>query len=238
MNPEMERMLEKVQKLFALANNEGATDAEAFNAAQRAREIMQKYNITMSDVEGFKGFEQSDVNVEKVKVLKKKPPNYASLLASAVAKLYDCKLVTNFVVQDEHDPTGYDRNACTFDWIGVNADPIVAKWAYKFLGSHGKRKCREAMYGVRDTAEYMFWYADSIYRRVEELKFTPQENALVPVKDVAIKDKISELYPRLSKGRPMKGEKFGRAGQAGAEEGKRVSLDRPLDEEQRGALSA
>lgn len=224
MDEQMEQMIEKVQKLFNLAQNAGS-DAEAFNAAQRAREIMQKYNLSMADVENFKGYEEDEVNIEWITILRNKIPDYASLLGMVCAKLYDCTCVQNRRDGEIH-----------IEFVGVNADPIVAKWAYKYLGSYGKRKCRENGYKQRETAQYMFWYAQALWERVAAMKFMPQENALVPLKDVAIKDRIKKEYPHATTSR-LKSQRYTEAGARGREDGKNVPINRPMETEERSSVS-
>ena len=48
---ENERVLEKVKKLLALANDRGATEGESQTALLMAQKIMAENNLTIKDVE-------------------------------------------------------------------------------------------------------------------------------------------------------------------------------------------
>lgn len=51
---EKTRILEKVVKCFALANDKGATEQEAASAAAMAQSLLEKYNLSQVDVKNLK----------------------------------------------------------------------------------------------------------------------------------------------------------------------------------------
>ena len=87
----MEKVFEKINKLFALAKRAG-TEAEAQNAALRARELLLKYNLSESDVPNP---EQSKKTVAR-NTLEAYSQKWMTLLASGIASYFRCKILKNW----------------------------------------------------------------------------------------------------------------------------------------------
>lgn len=82
MNQEQERIISRVKKLIALANDAGASEGERDNALRMAHATLGKYNLSMSQVNEH-GIERgSDCIMENSK--------WAIHVASAVGKLFFC----------------------------------------------------------------------------------------------------------------------------------------------------
>ena len=60
---EKEKIIEKIQKLLTLSRDRGATEAEAKNAAAHARKLLNKYDLSLSEVD-IKKSEIGDAHVD------------------------------------------------------------------------------------------------------------------------------------------------------------------------------
>ena len=122
MDAELKRIIKKIQKLYRLAANAGSEE-EAQNAAMHAREMLKKYDLTLSDVEGFT---EEHCAEEHFIIKKKYLPAHINLLANAMALLFQCQVIVwrNYQLNKK-------RQAVVF--IGVGADAIVASQTLEFL---------------------------------------------------------------------------------------------------------
>lgn len=84
---DLEKILRKIRKLFRLAESAG-TESEASNAAFHARELLAKYDLSMSDVGSFCDEECT----EEFFVFKRRSfPAYGHLLANAMCMMFNCQ---------------------------------------------------------------------------------------------------------------------------------------------------
>ena len=56
----MEKILDKVKKLLAVANNEAATEGERDNALRMAHNMLAKHNLAMADLDEHNKLEGRD----------------------------------------------------------------------------------------------------------------------------------------------------------------------------------
>jgi len=129
------KIIEKVKKLFALANN-NPSEEEAILAALKAQELMAKHNITNSDIEDelTKGDEKIfTAQYETGAGLKWKFP-----LATVIAKNFRCKT--------------FSYGARTIAFYGHETDAKIAKEVFEFLFTTGHKLANKEVY--RKTKEY------------------------------------------------------------------------------------
>lgn len=88
MNKDTNQVLEKVKKLFALANNKAASEGEVINALQKARKLMAEYHLSEKQLDS----EESKVVDTPFDTDTKTPSSNLSILAGALAKYFRCRL--------------------------------------------------------------------------------------------------------------------------------------------------
>jgi hypothetical protein len=114
---ELEKILEKVRKLLALAGN-NPNQHEATSAAEMAKRILNEYNLSLTDVE------LKEI-VEKVVVLETlKLENWKGLLGMLVAKTFDCHAYVS---------RRKDIGVIRIVFVGNKTDAEVAYYVYDYL---------------------------------------------------------------------------------------------------------
>lgn len=129
-----EKVIEKIRKCLALANN-NPSEEEAKAAALMAQKLLAKYNISLSDVEG------SDVSEEIVEetvwfkdCVKGVARAWKYQLAAIVGKNFRCKYFF------------YGKSAVAF--YGHKTDTQVAAEVFKYLFALGDRLANRVTYRV------------------------------------------------------------------------------------------
>jgi hypothetical protein len=82
MSPETLKVLDKVKKLFALANNEGAAEGERDNAMRMAQALLRKHGLDEKQL-GFAGMEQHEVGAVDM-------PKWCRITINSCAELFGC----------------------------------------------------------------------------------------------------------------------------------------------------
>jgi hypothetical protein len=163
-----QKILDRIANLLALANDKGATEAEAALAAQRAQELLLKYNLDTSAVSAqsskSKG-QQPDTTQRKVKmgVGKTIGFDWCLTLAAGIARTTQCAYV-------------YYASTREIVFVGSPMDIQVACGLYEFLLKQGlsiaerqyKAENLERIYGVFRKFRYgfMMGFADRIWNRL------------------------------------------------------------------------
>ena len=139
-NEKIEKILEKVKKLFALAGN-NPSEAEAQAAALRAQELIAKYNLTITDEEEKLEMSESsfETGVDK---------SWKYSLASVMEK--------NFRVKS------YWIGTRKVVFYGYKQDTEVAREVFQYLfkvcEKNARRECRKSyqMYGTERGVYYSY----------------------------------------------------------------------------------
>jgi Protein of unknown function (DUF2786) len=128
------KAISKVKKLLAMASQQ-ASPQEAELAAQRAAEILEKYNVNFAEVtieelrhgDGIVGEKvYANVNKGAAKVISE----WAQWLCTAVAEFYDCHAnVTDGTIKLGE----VDIKARMIEFIGYETDVRVCSWMYEYL---------------------------------------------------------------------------------------------------------
>lgn len=221
MDAELKRIIKKIQKLYRLAANAGSEE-EAQNAAMHARKMLEKYDLTLSDVEGFT---EESCAEEHFIIKNRYLPAHINLLANAMALLFQCQVIVwrNYRLNK-------NRQAVVF--IGVGADAIVASQTLEFLLQFATQKARERGIIRSYRNDYFYGFAHAVLTRVLKMRKNPdsaQENALVPLKNQAIDEYMGRNHPNLQNGKELRERKASFATLAGARDGQKASLDRPVE---------
>ena len=178
-----EKILEKIEKLLALAGN-NPSENEAISAALKAQELMAKYNIELADLEG----KSLDQNIVEETYTPKANCHYVRkwryTLSQIIAKNFCCKT--------------YSINRDAIAFYGYEKDAKIAVEVFKFLFETGNKlanryylKCKKEgrdTKGVLNT--YLVGFCDGIKEVLDK-----QCTALM----IVVPKEIEEAYTEHSK---------------------------------------
>jgi len=128
-----DKLIEKIQKLFALAGN-NPNEQEAQLAAAKAHELLVEHGLSMSEVEGHENGNTEFVE-EIVSIGTKKVPRWEGYLAVTVSERFYCKVIKMNKWKDG------DWNYY-YTFVGRPNDCRVASYTFEFLRSAAK-KCAD-----------------------------------------------------------------------------------------------
>lgn len=121
----VEKAIDKVRKLLAVANDKGATEAEAMTAALMAQKLMAKYDIDILDVEEKKTAEEIGEEVVDTTLKGHFSTKWKTQLATTIARNFRCKVYTN--------------GSNTVVFYGRKSDTKIAGDVFKFLFHTGTK---------------------------------------------------------------------------------------------------
>ena len=178
---DMNKMLDKVRKLLALAGN-NPSEKEAQAAALKAQELIAQYNLDLSQ-----GCEEK-VSYKLVQAVHSNNEGYRKALAGALAENFRCKAIMV-------------GNMVNFFGREADAEACVATFNYLYKVSHntGLRMEREA----RKNGESTHGVANSYWRGfITGIKdaLGEQSKALAIVVPEDVKDNFNKEFPNLCKG--------------------------------------
>lgn len=150
-----EEAVKKVQKLFALASDRGATEHEAANAAAHAQRLMLRFGIEQREVENRV---EAGPDVETVAEFKtNRKPVWKATLFSNVAWAFGCRGVCQHNGYWENEGV-YQRGknkgklrvtfvttSYTFELIGREHERAVARLTYEYLVGAVERIGKQAL---------------------------------------------------------------------------------------------
>lgn len=228
---EIKEIIKKVQKLYRLAEKAGSEE-EAQNAMLRAREILCKYNLSITDVNNFV---EEDCEQTIFVIKKNYVPAHCTILANAMCILFQCHCL-------HHQNYEQQRNRQGIIFIGVGADAVLAHQTFEFLLKFASRKARERKIDQDARNDYFYGFAHAIIQRALEIKKKiteiPQENALVPLKDGAIKQYLDQHYAdRTENSRRVRKRNFSNEMELGIEDGISANLNRQVENQKRKAIN-
>lgn len=112
---EKEKMIKRIQKLLTLSRDKGATEAEAKNAAGQARKLMNKYDLSLSEVD----IKKSEIGEAAINTGTVRPKFWMKTLGVAVANAFDCRI--------------FGRGYAHIVFLGTKVDVEVASYVYEYL---------------------------------------------------------------------------------------------------------
>jgi hypothetical protein len=225
MNEQRMRIIEKVQKLFALSNrNDSPEEAQA--AAAVARELLKKYDLNLSEVE----IKEKGSSLCAEHRIKQKGLNlhiWVKILLGAVSRGFSVKGMT----------AKGNRTAGIYPvlvLIGVEPDVTIAGQTFEYLHHFA------TTYDLRgkNTKENNDWrrgFACAIDKRFQEQKKqdarTARSHSLVLAKDAVIQDFLASKGYITRKGR--RGPRLNTESESfydGVRVGMNTPINRPVDE--------
>lgn len=178
---DMNKMLDKVRKLLALAGN-NPSEEEAKAAALKAQELIAQYNLDLSQ-----GCEEK-VSYKLVQAVHSNNEGYRKPLAVAIAENFRCKAIMV-------------GNMVNFFGRDADAEACAATFNYLYRVSHNlglklereARKRGESTHGVANS--YWRGFITGIQDALGE-----QSKALAIVVPEDVKDNFNKQFPNLRKG--------------------------------------
>lgn len=243
-----EAIIAKIRALMSKTIDAGATEAEAMAAMQKAYELLEKYQLSLSDLE-LKEEGAGETKYQFDEVVNK--------LAVAVAEFCDCIVL---VEEEKKEFVKPNRNRRTkketgeTEWryvqvakfIGAKTDAMFAEWLIKALAGfvHGEVLHQE-LFGGFTKSEAMDYEQGMIHRLNKRLRDEVEKRrnnvansnstALIPLKNVLIDEHLAKTfrkrptYGRSQHYRPNNASVYG----AGMAKGDTPALRRPIEREMR-----
>ena len=219
---ERERLLERVRKLFAMAQEVEASPHEAEIALRRCQSLMAKYGITEADLEtsafGSVGFQSG-----------RTLPMHVKYLAAAVARLHDVLFVTGAKGFAEFRGFEVDANVArlTLDYLLDAVERALA----------ARKRAGDFPAGRSAAYDYRVGFAIEVGKRADALAAEREKaeraagggtgTALaVRKREIVERECGGDLSTSSFRGR---GARDAAARAAGHDDGARVSLDRQVD---------
>ncbi len=218
--PDRERLIERVKKLYAMARETDSSPHEAEIALRRCQSLMARFGIQESDLE------TSDFGARRIDREFRAIPGYVKLLGSAVALLHDCLCVSGRSIE----------------FRGYRVDTEVAGLSYDYLLRSMERSLRQRKSaglmppGRAASFDYRVGFAAAVLERCREIdrerraaeqsadsRSGTAGGALVVRKLEAVRANCAQ---GLSTRRPSRIRyRDGAAHAAGSDDGTQVSLD-------------
>lgn len=240
------RVIERIKKMLALAENAASAPNEAATAARMAESLMRKHNIDMAEIitkelasgEGL----VREFAIDDFDHASNKYPQWLNFLAVAISKMFDCHVTLGWTGRH----TG--GKACVnIQFFGYRDDVAISKWMFSYL-IHEINRLADRYWEVRKvTAQHDGSTAklvkknyregastticaridEIVSKRAEELKSDSVSTALVVVKRKAVEEEFGEFKYNSTQ---RKGEYDGQAYNQGRHDGKNINLSRPLED--------
>lgn len=218
---ERERLLERVRKLFAMAQQSDASPHEAEIALRRCQSLMSKYGISEADLHTS---EFGNAEFTKGRTI----PSHVKFLASAVARLHDVLFVRG--------------DAGFAEFRGFDVDAKVARMTLEYLidaverALANRKRAGDFPAGRSSAYDYRLGFATQVSKRVTEIvkerKYAEQTTAdsgtSLTVRKMEIVDRECGHDLRNASFSSSRGARNGTAHAAGIDDGSRVSLDQQV----------
>jgi len=222
-NSKMDNIIDKIKKLLRLStsNNEN----EAALALQRAKELMDKYNlseVSLNDQFIEDNFNENNVFEIGLKftAYNKRLPVYKDIIAANIANIFSCKSIRNYPIIIDNE-----IKYC-IGLIGFEADVIIAEYAIEYTINFIDKKVKElyALYKKlnkkkpkRFKLSYTIGVLNTIEQKIQQLASYKNNNDLydsttdidsenlekmLTIKTNAIDIYLNTKYNITSKGNP------------------------------------
>ena len=219
MNDERQRIIERVQKLFALAGQNDSPE-EAQLAASRAQEFLQKYDLSLSEVE-IKREGSSLCGEQRITLKTRTAPTWVKFLHATAAEGFGVEKLRALRVSDS-----------VLIYIGVEPDVTIAKqtfeYLYQFIVAYDLKGKT-----TKQKNEWRTGFVHAVHTRFEEQNKQRAKDthisAVVLAKEQIAKHYISQKYQDVQKARKMPVADISRSFHEGIAAGMAVPINRPLE---------
>lgn len=228
MDKKTEKVIERIRRLLALAEDASSPN-EALIAAKRARSLMDKHQITKTDVE-LLGSQFLESKAETATTTRRQ---WLINLCGASAALNDCEAVISRAPHVE------------YKFRGFKSDAIVAKMTMDYLALTCERLCKKSVSrGVSGKNFFRLGFSEAVGRRAYEIKRdreplrTSTGKGLVISKMSAISAHFGSL-PSLKERKQREPDwQEVRAYEEGLKAGESVGLDKQVGENKKQQIEA
>lgn len=219
-----EKAIERARKLMSMAADSSSPN-EAAIAARRARAIIDKYQIDMTDLK-----ERSEFGERSAGGQRKRVPRWEQWLSIDIARLNDCIV-------------DFDRRK-QFIFKGFDEDAIVSRFMFTYITENCRRECKKYIeknsYGCRGS--FKTGYAIAVKEKIKEISETRRQElaegtgkSLIVIKKDLVNRRFGEAEYRST--RPVNTADR-RSFLEGSEAGKRVNIVTGVESEKREAIKA
>jgi hypothetical protein len=125
----MDKILARVRKMMALANDAAASEHERDTALKMAYNVLAKYNLSMVDVDARVPQEQRD----KIEAVMSRTP-WAKFVSHAIADLFFCKYLVG---------PSINSSKCHHFFVGKQSNATTAMLMSEFIISSIRREARK-----------------------------------------------------------------------------------------------
>lgn len=244
-NERLNSIAEKIQKLFALA--ESSNPEEAGLAAEKARQLLEKYNMSLTDVE-IKTAEMVEAGVGVDKCYGRIRRGYDRKYKNIPAWSYGLigLMKEYFYIETLLAGSRYSKDNMYF--LGAKKDVDVATYVFQYLFRETERLCdlymkqyRGQHLGQHEAKALSYSYKMGVVSGIEEVlrKQCAQRNKseartkngteLVPLKQEVAERFKDNLHPHLVSKRIVYREVSSDAMGAGRKDGKQVQIHRGVN---------
>lgn len=228
-SPEEERLLQRVEKLLALAGS--SNEHEALLAMQRVQEMYAKYNIERLRRQGA-----SDMVYLMLHSRKKRTDAVQSMIASILAEHFFVKVIHGRLY-DARDVTHY----AVMELMGTRENVLMAEYVHGFLTQQTQslwRAYQKRGTGKSGRRSYMLGVLSGFAEKLAAMKKpkaepTPEEKesvALMRVADQEVEGFVKRRHPRLVTRHWGGGRQEADAYEAGRAHGRELNLHRPIED--------
>lgn len=235
MKQNREAIIDRIQKLLALANS--SNEHEATAAANRAQALLVKYNLTMNDVEVEEG--EQKYMAEKIETDRARISTEWKYIQSLLQEFYFIRIVHSKKPAYSDGMPAFTRSGrlktyVVYLFIGKPHNVKIAQFVKDFLTRAFKdlfeqyKKQTGAENRSRDS-----YYAGLYKGLCEQLKATQKqvedETGLVVVEDPGLDKHINDMFNKLKSRDISTNVHDPEAIKAGTEDGKKLRIARGLD---------
>ncbi len=226
MNDQQKKALEKIKKCLSLAKSSNPHEAEA--AMRQARKLMDKFNLDTGDIEASM-VEEFRLNIGKSSTI---PEQWQRMLGLTIAEAFGCIVIYQ-----------YGRAGRHLVFVGERGQPELCSYAYDVLLRQLKESRRQYLANLAETQTaarrkksmlYTEGWIRAVYKQVSEFSGVSEESEQAIV--AYMKKNYATIKPGKMKRRKLTKEEY-QAHLKGIEDGEGASLYRPMQMDQREALS-
>lgn len=190
MREDVKRIMDRVRKLLAMAKD-GSSPHEASIAANRARKLMDAWQLSEDDISDVSDFSVNSIGKER-----KYTPKWEQQIAIAIAKYNDCIVGFSRATLISH---------LKLEFRGYRADVELCEVMFDYLVANGCRACQinlpTKLYNPTVGTNFKNAYAAEITRRFSELSIERQKGFAVSTSGSLMLRKADTVAQQFSKGR-------------------------------------
>lgn len=218
-------IIDKIMKLLNLGDEtRNSNPHERDLAAKKAAQLMAEYSIDFIDLKEGKAKSYSFMK-EEVQGYGFHENTWEAILASGVARIMDCKVITR---DWRHEEGWY------IIFVGTKSDIELAVFFFKYLRRTINRMAEVSSTKKASRDSYCYGMILTIKQRLEELFRQKEElipsncRDLVIIKKDDLNEAFKEMFPNTRRSHLRTSNKDYHAYVKGLEDGKNIPLNRPL----------